>query len=112
MVIRKQYLKKVENLIGLPSIFETPRTRILLGEPIGVKLPPRFAPTTSPHHVFSEIPPDTHNLMIGANVAVNGILSIRPEGKADSHITVLGRKLGHLPAIPSMPSDITTIFLN
>lgn len=98
MVIRKQYLKTVESLIGLPSISETPRARILLGEPIGVKLPPRFEPTTSPHHVFFERPSDTQDLMIGANAAVNGILSIRTEGKADSHITVMVRKLGHLPA--------------
>jgi hypothetical protein len=109
MVIRKQYLKNVESFIGLPSLSETPRTRILLGEPIGVKFPPRLAPTTSPHHMFFESPSDTHNLMIGVNVAVNGILSIRAEGKADNHITVMGRKLGHLPAIPSMLSEIISI---
>jgi len=89
MVTPKQILKNLPKVMGCPSRSETPSTMMLLGEPIGVRLPPRFAPTTRPHQTSGETPPLTQLDRMGVKVAASGILSTSPEGIPDSHITAI-----------------------
>ena len=89
VVIPRQIFKKRLNDIGYPSCSATPRAIMLLGLPIGVKQPPMLAPRTSPHQTSFPTPSVIQRLIIGANVAVRGMLSITPDGRADSHMTAI-----------------------
>lgn len=62
IVIPNPIVKNLLKDIGYPPCSETPKAIKVLGEPMGVMLPPRFAPITNPHHKGSILFADHHIL--------------------------------------------------
>ena len=78
--------RNIVKLMGCPSCSEIPIVITLLGDPIGVIFPPRFAPITSPHQSSFEVAFAARSLTIGDREEERGILSTTEETNPESHI--------------------------
>ena len=78
--------RNIVKLMGYPSCSEIPMVMTLLGDPMGVMLPPRFAPIASPHQRSLEDSSTTKFLTMGDRDEERGMLSTTEEAIPESHI--------------------------
>lgn len=86
MVRLSPSFRNMVKLMGYPSCSEIPMVMTLLGDPMGVMFPPRFAPITSPHQRSLEDWSTTKSFTMGAREDERGMLSTTEEANPESHI--------------------------
>lgn len=109
IVSPRPILKKLLKDIGYPSCSETPKEMMVLGEPIGVMLPPRFAPTIKPHHICFPRLSVSMPLTIGAKDVERGMLSITEDASPESHMMAIDALNGVPPIRLDSPSETISI---